>query len=253
MNAGLIGKKTRFFTFCVGICCSLMAQQDDTMIFEKDPQDAPAPPTLEEIISSYEGNLISRPLQHVGNFKSIIVDFTVDGYEGQHMALKGPVISLKGSVPHEWQQDTGLSSRYGIALRNRYVTDVTMGFSVLRGSNFIASTNTEDVISFLAGLKNIYRDRLQLNDMPADFRDNGFMAHLLGHETVYLDYSIASRNDESVPVRHYSYYVKVDQNWVEITLFGPEDKLPSFVDPFKRFLRNLSIVQNKEEAFGKTE
>lgn len=237
-------------SFAMFLCFQLSAQEDNKLIIQKDPQLPSTPITLDTVISDYKGNLVSRPAQHVGSFESIIVDFTVDGYEGQHHALKGPVLSLKGSVPHDWQQDPSLSSRYGIALRNRYATDIIMGFTVFRRANFIQSTSNQDVISFLAGLKNIYRDRLILNEMPGDFRDQGFMSHLLGLETILVDYSIASRKGESETIRHYAYYAQFEEYWIEITVFGPQDKLANFLPPYKRFLRNLSIVQNEEEAFG---
>ena len=61
-----------------------------------ETEDNFLPLTLEERISTFEGIYITRPSKHAGNFESLIVDFSIDGFQGKHMALRGPVISLKG-------------------------------------------------------------------------------------------------------------------------------------------------------------
>ena len=248
-------KPSSLLTIAAVFLCSQLPnlfcqESSEKLIIAKNPPKEVPQQTLDSYLLEYEGNYVSRPSHHTGAFESLIVDFKVDGYNGQHMALKGPVISLKGSVPRDWQQDPALSSRFGIALRNRYVPEIVMSFTVFKRSNFLPDANPENVIAYLAGLKNIYRDRLLLNEMTRNFKQEGFMSHLLGNETLHVDYTIKSRIEDTSGTRHYTYLVLMGDNWVEITLFGPDDKLANFIEPFQRFLRNLSIVQNETEAFG---
>ena len=75
-----------------------------------------------------------------------------------------------------------------------------MTFTVLSTSKFLPSYDESSVIAYLAGLKNIYRDRFQLNNPTKGFTDEGFNAHLLSHDTLHLDYSIKGRDSKVPPL-----------------------------------------------------
>lgn len=215
-------------------------------------EDMESPPTLEQQLKDFSGTPILRPSRHVGNFESLIVNFKVDGIDGQHLALRGPVVSLKSSVPRDWQEDPTLSGRYSLALRNRYAPELLMTFTVFRKNAFALSYETDDLMAFLAGLRQQHSHRLQLNDMPSNFRDTGFNAHLLGGDTVHFDYSVQPREGQGPTVRHRVYWVLIENHWVEIALSGPEEQVAPAIPTFERFLRNLSVVQNEAEAFGES-
>lgn len=219
------------------------------LLIEEGEEEA-NPPTLEQQVNDFSGNPLLRPSRHVGNFESLIVQFKMDGIDGQHLALRGPALSLKGSVPRDWQEDPTLTGRYSIALRNRYAPDLLMTFTVFRKSAFALSYERNDLIAFLAGLRQQYSHRLKLNDMPTDFRDSGFNAHLLGGETVHFDYSIEPREQQGPTIRNRIYWVLIEDHWVEIALIGPVAQVAPAIPAFERFLRNLSVVQNEAEAFG---
>jgi len=236
----------------IGICSPLFSQTEEEFEANLADQAIAKEVSLLDQISAFKGDYIIRPARHAGRFETLVVDFKMDGIEGQHMALKGPVISLKGSVPTDWQEDPTMMSRYSIAFRNRYSPEVFMTFTVIHKNNFLSSYDEQEVIAYLAGLRSIHRDRLKLNDMPPLFREDGFNAHLLAKDTLHLDYSISDRSNKGPAIRYILYLVLVDSHWVEISLMGPEDKLEGFIPPFQRFLRNLSLVQNEAEAFGYT-
>jgi hypothetical protein len=204
--------------------------------------------TLTDFLDQYKGQMVSRPRATVDSFEFVVETFRMDGFDGKYMELISDSMSLRGSVPNNWDHNPRLNGAYSVAWNNRYEPSVILSLSMLAKGDFIKTNDQMGVISYLAGLRQIHRERLSVNVMSAEAVEAEFSAYLMGQPSFILDYTIANADKSAGAnsgVRHYTYLVPKDNLWLEIHLQGPTEKLGTFIDEFNRFVRNLSVKQEE--------
>jgi hypothetical protein len=215
----------------LGTLLPIAAQEDET--------------TLMDVLDDFSGIMVNRPRSPLEVFELEIKTFRMDGIDGKYMELAGKSISLRGSVPNNWVHNPRLNANYSIAWENRYEPDAMLSFSIFAKRDFIKTDDMEGLLSYLAGLRRIHRNRLTVSNTSADAAKTNFSSYLLGKPSFLIEYEI--KNDPRNPTArgYYTYLIPFDDFWMEIGIQAPTDKLSGYVPEFNRFLRNLSVQQEE--------